>query len=53
MDKLSFLHPQFLLLLAVLPLLAFWLYKNRKQQTATVNMSSTQGLAATATWITR
>ena len=53
MDKLSFLHPQFLLLLAVLPLLAFWLYKNRKQQTATVNMSSVQGLAATATWITR
>jgi Ca-activated chloride channel family protein len=43
MKNVTFLHPEFFWLLLLLPLAAAWLFWKRKQQTATLNISSLQG----------
>ncbi len=53
MDKVSFLHPQFLFLLALLPIAGLWLYLNRKKQTAALTMSSLKGLENSVSWRAR
>lgn len=53
MDKVSFLHPEFLLLLAFLPIAGVWLYRNRKKQSATLTMSSLKGLETHRSWPAR
>tara|TARA_R110001583_G_scaffold23999_2_gene87998 strand:- start:337 stop:1341 length:1005 start_codon:yes stop_codon:yes gene_type:complete len=42
-QNFEFLHPQFLWLLVLIPLLAIWLYLVRKKDSATLTIASTKG----------
>lgn len=50
MDKVSFLHPEFLLLLALLPIAGVWLYRSRKQQSVTLTLPAVAGLENLVNW---
>lgn len=50
MDKVSFLHPEFLLLLALLPIAGVWLYRSRKQQSVTLTLPAVAGLESLVNW---
>lgn len=50
MDKVSFLHPEFLLLLALLPIAGVWLYRSRKQQAVTLTLPAVAGLESLVNW---
>jgi Ca-activated chloride channel family protein len=50
MDKVSFLHPEFLLLLALLPIAGVWLYRSRKQQSVTLTLPAVSGLEGLVNW---
>lgn len=50
MDKVSFLHPEFLLLLALLPIAGVWLYRSRKQQSVTLTLPTVAGLESLVNW---
>lgn len=43
MGKISFLNPEFFWLFVLIPLAAFWLFWKRKEQTATLKISSVKG----------
>ena len=47
MKNVTFLHPEFFWLLLLLPVAAAWLYWKRKQQAASLSMSSLQGFQGT------
>ncbi|WP_297510312.1 VWA domain-containing protein [Flavobacterium sp.] len=53
MDKVSFLHPAFLLLLVLLPIAGLWLYRKRKKYSTTLTMSSLNGLESNLSWRAR
>ena len=42
-QNFEFLHPQFLWLLALIPILAIWLFLVRKKESATLTISSIKG----------
>jgi Ca-activated chloride channel family protein len=46
MKNVTFLHPEFFWLLLLLPVAAAWLFWKRKQQAASLSMSSLQGFQA-------
>lgn len=50
MDKVSFLHPEFLLLLALLPIAGVWLYRSRKKQSVTLTLPAVAGLEGLVNW---
>ncbi|MCZ8169664.1 MAG: vWA domain-containing protein [Flavobacterium sp.] len=50
MDKVSFLHPEFLLLLALLPIAGVWLYRSRKHQSVTLTLPAVAGLESLVNW---
>lgn len=53
MEKISFLNPQFFWLFLLIPVaVAFYLWK-RKEQTATLKISSTKGFAGSQSFITK
>jgi Ca-activated chloride channel family protein len=47
MGKISFLNPEFFWLFVLIPLAAFWLFWKRKEQTATLKISSVKGFQST------
>ena len=47
MKNVTFLHPEFFWLLLLLPVAAAWLFWKRKQQAASLSMSSLQGFQGT------
>lgn len=52
MEKISFLNPEFFWLFLLLPIAIFWQFWKRKQQVATLKMSSTAGFEGKKTfWI--
>jgi Ca-activated chloride channel family protein len=53
MEKLSFLNPEFFWLLLLIPAAAAWLYLKRKQQTATLKISSTAGFTGSKSFFVR
>ena len=53
MEKLSFLNPEFFWLLLLIPAAASWLYLKRKQQTATLKISSTAGFTGSKSFFVR
>jgi Ca-activated chloride channel family protein len=53
MEKLSFLNPEFFWLLLLIPATAAWLYLKRKQQTATLKISSTAGFTGSKSFFVR
>jgi Ca-activated chloride channel homolog len=53
MEKLSFLNPEFFWLLLLIPAAAAWLYLKRKQQTATLKISSTAGFTGYKSFFVR
>lgn len=52
-DKFEFVHPAFFWLLVLLPLAAAWYYYKRHQQTASIQVSSTQGFNTSSNWLAR
>jgi Ca-activated chloride channel family protein len=46
LQNFEFLHPQFLWLLVLIPILAAWLYLVRKKDSATLTIASTKGFEA-------
>lgn len=53
MKDITFLHPQFLWLLLIVPLLAGFYFWKRHKLSATLAVSSLQGFKATSSWLTR
>ena len=53
MGGFSFLHPYFLGLLLLIPLLAYWHSKKQLTQKATLRVSSVSGISKKNTWRTR
>ena len=53
MEKLSFLNPEFFLLVLLIPAAAAWLYLKRNQQTATLKISSTAGFTGSKSFFVR
>lgn len=48
----NFIHPQFLLLLGLIPIIAFWYYSRYKDYYPTLRMSSLEGLTNTVSYKT-
>jgi Ca-activated chloride channel family protein len=47
----TFMHPQFLWLLLVIPIAVFWHYKTISQQQPAIKISSTEGFSVKKSWI--
>jgi Ca-activated chloride channel family protein len=52
-NNFEFLHPQFLWLLLLLPIVAFWYLLNQNKSTATLKISSIKGFKATSSLISK
>lgn len=53
MEKLTFLNPEFFWLFLVIPVVVFWFWKKKNQQSATLKMSSLDGFKGTKSVITK
>ena len=53
MGKLTFLNPEFFWLFLLIPIAVAWIYWKRKEQSATLKMSSTQGFKGSSSLATR
>lgn len=53
MSEITFLHPGFFWLLLLLPVAAGWYFLKRKQQSATLRISSVAGFKAVPSWKTK
>lgn len=52
-NNIEFLHPQFLWLLLLIPLLVFWLFFIRNKQNATLTVPTTKGFEASPSILTK
>jgi Ca-activated chloride channel family protein len=52
MGKVTFLNPEFFWLFALIPVVALWIYWKRKEQSATLKISSTRGFKGSKSLIT-
>ncbi|MDP3314124.1 VWA domain-containing protein [Lutibacter sp.] len=52
-NNFEFMHPQFLWLLLVVPLIGLWFFFNRKKDTATLKMASTKGFLKSESFISK
>ncbi|MBQ0907636.1 VWA domain-containing protein [Flavobacterium sp. F-328] len=53
MEKLTFLNPEFFWLFLLIPVVVFWFWKKKNQQSATLKMSSLDGFKGTKSVITK
>ncbi len=53
MESFEYVHPQFFWLLLLLPLLAIWYLWKRKQQTASLKISSVKGFKTGKNWLAK
>jgi Ca-activated chloride channel homolog len=53
MSEITFLHPQFFWLFALLPAALAWYWWKRKKQTPTLTMSSLKGFQNTGSWLAK
>lgn len=53
MEKLTFLNPEFFWLFLVIPVVVFWFWKKKNQQSATLKMSSLDGFKGTKSVVTK
>lgn len=49
-SNITFLHPQFFLLLVLLPIIAYWYYRQHHYRYATLKMSSLQSVEGSTSW---
>jgi len=53
MEKISFLHPEFFWLFTLIPLVAFWLFWKRNEQTPTLKISSVSGFKSSKSLLSK